>query len=237
MKDQITFDVTDADTIADSDKVLVHLFDPNSGNQGSINASNELLVKDGDVETAVQAVTSALGGTITVDQAAGSSIQLTDGTDTLAINADGSINVQSTISATDLDIRDLVAATDSVSAWTHDGAGNAIGSTTGSLDVNVTNSIDVDDGLANTAIKSVAETVTSTSAVIMDGADELAGRKHIAVYNNGNRKVFVGESGVTTSNGFPISPRSYMELRIGDAVDIHMVASGGSQDVRTMQLS
>lgn len=45
-------------------------------------------------------------------------IQITDGTDSLAINADGSINVGNTVavSATDLDIRDLAFATDKVDA-------------------------------------------------------------------------------------------------------------------------
>lgn len=51
-------------------------------------------------------------GSINVAFAAGSEIKITDGTDDLEINADGSIN--SIVSATDLDIRDLTFATDSV---------------------------------------------------------------------------------------------------------------------------
>lgn len=52
------------------------------------------------------------------------------------------------VSATDLDIRDLDAAQDSVQAWAHDGAGTALTSTLVSgkqaLDVNMVNSIAVD---------------------------------------------------------------------------------------------
>lgn len=55
--------------------------------------------------------------------------QLSDGTDSLAINADGSIN--SVVTATDLDIRNLAPATDTV----------AIGDGTHSLDVNADGSI------------------------------------------------------------------------------------------------
>jgi hypothetical protein len=53
---------------------------------------------------------------ITLDEvildASTSSISISDGTDTLAVNADGSINT--TVTATDLDIRDLVNTQDSV---------------------------------------------------------------------------------------------------------------------------
>jgi hypothetical protein len=54
---------------------------------------------------------------------AGTKVIITDGTDDLEINTDGSINA--VVTATDLDIRDLVAATDSVSAHLKDEDGNA----------------------------------------------------------------------------------------------------------------
>lgn len=64
----------------------------------------------------------------------------------------GAVNIQDggnsiTVDAVDLDIRDLVAATDSVSSWTKDGAGTSITSTLVSgkqgLDVNLVNEIAV----------------------------------------------------------------------------------------------
>jgi hypothetical protein len=75
------------------------------------------------------------GNSITVDAAdldirdlthVSDSVKVGDGTDFLAVNADGSINA--TVSATNLDIRDLVAATDSVSAHLFDEAGVAFSS-------------------------------------------------------------------------------------------------------------
>jgi len=148
-------------------------------------------------------------------------------------------DVTATVTATDLDIRDLSAAQDSVESWLHDGTGNAITSTTGFLDVNIASgTVAVTDvALANAALKAVAETVTTTSAQIVDGADELAARKYLLLYNNGNKNVFIGESGVTTSSGFPLPPGSILEARIGAAVDVHAVAQAGSQNVRTLQLS
>jgi hypothetical protein len=51
-------------------------------------------------------------GSIDVAFAAGAQIEITDGTDTLEVNADGSINA--VVTATDLDIRDLVNTQDSI---------------------------------------------------------------------------------------------------------------------------
>ena len=48
-------------------------------------------------------------------------------------------NASVVVSATDLDIRDLSAATDSVESQLHDGAGTAITSTGGALDVSIAN--------------------------------------------------------------------------------------------------
>jgi hypothetical protein len=192
---------------------------------------------------------SDAGGSLTVDATNLDIRDLAFATDKVdvsgsSVSITGNVNVtQGTspwvVSATNLDIRDLTAATDSVSAWTKDGAGNSITSTGTALDVNIASgSVTVTDAaLANTAIKAVAETVTTSAAQIVDGADELASRKYLTVYNNGNKEVFIGESGVTTSSGFPLFPGSALEARIGAAVDVYMISAGGSQNIRTLQLS
>lgn len=170
-------------------------------------------------------------------------VAISDGTDTLEVNADGSINITDnggslTVDAVDLDIRDLTAASDSVESWTHDGTGNAITSTTGHLDVNIASSdieIDVEDDLADTALAAASETVTTTSGAL--NTSDLANRRFIWFFNNGNKSVFIGPSGVTTGTGFPIPAGSLLEARIGPSVAIHAVAASGSQDIRVLQAS
>ena len=293
---KLIFDTTSIDTINASAQVGAILYDKVSGNLGSINGSNELLVKDTDVLSklnsgvvvtasdldirdlvfatdkvdvsnsviALDAATLAALETVTVEQGTSpwvvsatgldirvidhgtDSIKIGDGTEFLAINVDGSINITDnggslTVDAVDLDIRDLSAAQDSVASYLHDGAGTALTSTLEggkqALDVYVANSIDVDDGLANTAILAVAETVGTSAALIMDAGDELAARKYALVYNNGNREVFIGQSGINTGSGFPLPPGSMLELRVGDAVDVYAIGDAAGQDVRTLQLS
>lgn len=143
-----------------------------------------------------------------------------------------------TVDATDLDIRDLSAASDSVSSWLKDGTGNAITSTGGSLNVAVTSTVSINDAaLANSALATVPETVGLTAAQIVDGGDELASRKYLYLYNNGNRMAYMGASGVTTASGFPVPPGSILEARIGAAVDVFMIADAAAQNIRTLQLS
>jgi hypothetical protein len=210
-------------------------------------------------------------------------VAISDGTDTLAINADGSINitdnggsitidatdldirdldsatdsvaaVQSgswevsldaatlaaletiTVTATDLDIRDLDAAQDSVQANLFDGAGNSISSTSNALNVHIASG-DLDDSLANTAIVVNATSVNNTvGGTDLIGTD-LANRKWLFAYNNGNRDAFIGPSGVTAATGFPLPSGAMIELRAGPAINLHAITNSGTADMRMLQLS
>lgn len=141
------------------------------------------------------------------------------------------------IGADQLDIDDLNATDDAVSAWTKDGSGNSIGSTAGSLDVNVTNSIDLDDDLADTAIQteSVAVSTTAVNAV----TSLLAARKHLGLANEGNKSLYFGPTGVTTANGFPLHPGMQQVWRIGPSVTPQIIGETGAsaEDLRNIQLS
>jgi hypothetical protein len=137
-----------------------------------------------------------------------------------------------TVDAVNLDIRDLTHAADSVRLG--DGTSLVTTTTVGGdvgLDVNVLS----DPSLASTAIAAAAVTATTTAADVV--ASPLSARKYLFVYNNGNQRVFVGQSGVTSTSGFPVSPGSYLELRAGAAVDIEIVANSGSQNIRTLELA
>lgn len=93
-----------------------------------------------------------------------------------------------------------------------------------------------DAALADTAILAAAEDVTTTSGALLT-AGALANRKYLSVYNNGNKDVFIGQSGVTTANGFPVFPGSILDLRVGASVAVHAVALAGTQEVRALELS
>jgi len=211
------------------------------------------------------------------------SIKVGDGTDFLAIAADGSIAVTDngaslTVDAVDLDIRDLTAASDSVDSWLNDGAGTALTSTLvgadQALDVNVVGGVNVevdlshvddsvrlgdgtsfftsttigsdigldvnvinDPGNANTAIANAAETLDVASTAQDVVASPLANRKYLWIYNKENQLMYIGASGVTVANGFPMSAGVAVELRAGAAIDIEYVSSKVDHEIRTLELS
>jgi hypothetical protein len=264
---KLVFDTTDAQSILDSDSVGAYL-----------RASDGTLLTHTDVggKKALD-VRVAEGINVEVDLShVDDSVQIGDGTDILAINADGSINItdnggsltvdavdldirdltqadeitvyQGTspwvVSATDLDIRDLDAAQDNIASWTHDGAGTAITSTVNGpdtgLDVNIINSSVLvnDAALANTAIANATNTLDVANTAENVVASPLANRKYLFIRNMSNKEMYIGASGVTATNGFPLSPAQIMELRIGAAVDIEFVGrTGETPEIRTLELS
>lgn len=265
-KQQLVFDVTDADTIAASDSVgaFVRSSDgtlidhTNAGGKNALDVNiaggaslevdldhTEDSVRLGDGTSFYTSTT--VGADIGLDvNLINASIEVT-GTDfdiRALTQSDEITAYQGTspwvVSATDLDIRDLTAASDSVQAWAYDGAGTALTSTlVGSdqaLDVNVVDQADA--ALANTAIATAAETLDTADTAQDVVASPLSNRKYLYIKNMDNKSIYIGASGVTTTNGFPLSPSAIAELRLGAAVDIEFVgASGATPDIRTMELS
>lgn len=190
------------------------------------------------------------------------SIKISDGTDTLAVNADGSLNA--TVTATDLDIRDLDHASDSVKVGdgtdfleiNADGSLNAtvsatdldirdlshaqdsvkIGDGTDFLAVNADGSINV-MGALTVSPDSFSTWKTTNQAVTTSAsqlaATPLAGRDSIIIQNVGAVSVYVGpDNSVTSSNGLEIPGKSSQEIALGDDADLWAITASGSSNVR-----
>ena len=189
-----------------------------------INASIEVTATDLDIRdlnSATDSISAVQSGTWTVD--VGNTV---------------------TVQATDLDIRDLSAAQDSVESWLNDGAGNAITSTVvgpaQALDVNIVASEELtinDAALANTAILATATALAVANTSQAAVASSLADRKYLYLLNNANRTMFVGQSGVTAANGFPLAPQSMIELRAGAAIAPHFVTNQAGSEIRVLELA
>lgn len=261
---KLIFDTTNADTIADSHSVGAYLRSSDGTlithtTVGGKEAVDVNVVQGIDVEVDLDAADDSVaswthdgsgnaigstGGALHVSDAGGSiTVDATD-LDIRALTQSDEITVfQGTspwvVSATDLDIRDLDAASDSVAAWTHDGSGNAIGSTAGALDVNIASgSLDVNDAaLADTAIAADSSSLASANTAQDLVASPLASRKYLFVYNNDNREMYIGPSGVSASDGFPLPPGSMVQMRAGASVDIEWVSAKAGHDARYMELS
>lgn len=95
-----------------------------------------------------------------------------------------------------------------------------------------------DAALANGSIANASNTLGAANVAEDVVAAPLANRKYLYIYNFDKHKIYVGASGVSAANGFPISPGSLMELRAGAAVDIEFVGQAGkTPEIRTLELS
>jgi hypothetical protein len=240
---RLVFDVTDADTMAASSNIgaYVRAADGSLVPAKTIDSSKWLQVAAAMFAgngTALTETSGALDVNIANTSIAitASDLDIRDlayATDSVTAYQGGTWDVGVTSMPADVDIRDLVAATDSVTSYLKDGSGNAISSTGGSLDVNVTNDLLVSD-VANTAIENTAKAVSTSAALL---ATEQAARKYLFAQNLGNKHVYVGKSGVSSSNGLQLAPGMIFELRMGPSVSLHAVSAAGTQDVRVMELS
>lgn len=186
------------------------------------------------------------------------SIKIGDGTDFLAINADGSINVNADISVSnghekaedaahasgDIGSFMLAVRQDTLaSSVDTDGDYAALKvNSVGALYVDIASSSGTltvsDAALANTALAHAANTLDTADTAELAIASALANRKYLWIYNNDNTKIYLGNSGVTPSNGFPVSPGSYLELRAGAAIAPYFIGqSGKTPEIRTLELS
>lgn len=123
----------------------------------------------------------------------------------------------------------------------NDSSGDAqvlsIDNASGGLKVDVQNSITINDvGLANSAIAAAANSIDTNNTAENLVASPLANRKYLWVYNNGNKVFYIGQSGVTTANGFPMPSGSILEMRLGAAVDIEFVGASGAE-ARTLEIA
>lgn len=288
MKQQLIFDVTDAATILASDSVgafvragddgtlIGHVSDAlkvSLTNTSVVVTATDLDIRDlnsaTDSVTAIQGTSPWVvgdgGGSLTVDAVdldirnlshAQDNVAIAQGGNTMVVNADGSINVNADISVTSGAEKAEDSAHSSgdigqyVLAVRQDTLANSVSAdgdyaslkvnNVGSLYTYVTGSdpLTVNDAaLANTAIANAANLLTAANTAEDVVASPLANRKYLFIHNEGNLKVYIGASGVTSSNGFPISPKAYMELRCGAAVDIEWVAANTNQEIRTLELA
>lgn len=156
-------------------------------------------------------------------------IAISDGTDTLEINVDGSLNA--VVSATDLDIRDLSFATDSV-----DVSGSSI--TVSATDLDIRDLTSATDSVTaviagNETCSNSAVSVTSTATSL---GTPLVNRKKILIQNLGNQDIFLGcDNSVTTANGVRIPKGGSGDFDFGASVTLHAITNSGTADVRIIE--
>lgn len=155
-------------------------------------------------------------------------------------------NASIVVTATDLDIRDLAFATDSVTVHI-DGTDNVISAV--NLDIRdlafASDSVTAYQGgtwtvttseLPNIVPLSAAITVDDTSGGIALPASPLANRKRLQIQNLGAKPIYLGKSGVTVSSGLKIDKGATESLEAGPSALFYAIAGTGlSVPVRILE--
>lgn len=122
---------------------------------------------------------------------------------------------------------------------THTGAtpdSTQIGDGTEIVNITTNNDLQV-TGRANTGITASQTDVDTTVGGTQLVSSALAERKFVQIQNRGNRVIYLGASGVTTSDGLAIPPRSSWFQEVGPGIDLYAIAPAGTQDVRILELA
>lgn len=277
---RLVFDITDADTIAASANVGAYLRSADGTllthtDVGGKKALDVRVAEGINVEVDLDAADDSVaswtndgagnpigstggalhisdaGGSLTVDavdldirnlvfatdkvDVTGSSVTATQGTSPWVVGDGGG---SLTVDAVDLDIRNLLHTQDSVRLG--DGTDFYTSTTIGpdiGLDVNVIGGTITasDAALANTAVSNEANSVTTVEENLVTTG--LANRKYLFTYNHGSKASFIGTTGVTSANGFPIFPGTGYEFRAGPAIVLRTITDSGTTDMRNLQFS
>ena len=180
------------------------------------------------------------------------SVAVKNGVNQLAIDGAGAI--AAVVSATNLDIRDLVFATDKVdvsgSEVSLDSATLAalenITVSATNLDIRdlvfATDKVDVSGSTILTQMdafdtwKATAQSITSTASQV--AATSLASRLSITIENLGSKDIFIGASNaVTISTGIKISAGSSFSESLGAAATIWAITVTGTADIRIAEFA
>lgn len=217
---------------------------------GSINAvvtATDLDIRD--LAFATDSVTAHQGGSWTVTATATDldirdlshttdSIQIGDGTDLLAVNADGSINVQSSVSGNVADNAADSGNPIKIGSRAYDGS-----SALAALDAgdradmlsDLYRRIFINDA-PNVSVANAAFSVDTTAGGVALGSNP-AGRTRILIQNNGDKSIFVGAGTVTAANGLEVAKGATLALEAGEALALKAIAESGTQDVRVLELA
>ena len=86
--------------------------------------------------------------------------------------------------------------------------------------------------LLRNSLLSQAVTVGVTATKIP--TTPLTSRRSVLILNNSNNVIYLGHSGVTTVNGYPMNPQDTIKIDISDEVDIYGISTV-SGEVRILE--
>lgn len=233
-KDKFGFDPADA---ADSDNIGAYM---RAGSDGDLISSTNVGGKEGVDANIINASLVVTATDLDIRDLSHSqdSVKVGDGTDFLAINADGSINVNLTDDGVADDVADSGnplkvggKAYASLSADPVDDGDRA------NLAQDLYRRVFIHDA-PNMSVLQQRVVIGATAVAIPTTA--LAGRTRVMVQNAASNPVWVGSATVTTSGatmGIKVEKGGTLALEAGEDVELYAIAAGAGNDVVVIELA
>jgi len=86
-----------------------------------------------------------------------------------------------------------------------------------------------------TSVLSSSVSIGTSATLIPTSA--LSNRKSITIKNNGSNTIFIGGSGVTTGNGYPLNVNESLDIDLDDNANIYGIVASGTEDLRILEFS
>jgi hypothetical protein len=164
----------------------------------------------------------------------------------LVVNADGSINANVDVSV----VSGAEKAEDSAHTSTdvgqfslavrHD-ADTSMVSADGDyapFQVNATGALKVAGTFTQSSASDIlAQSITVGTTEVALPATPMVNRREIIIQNNGNKFLYIGETGVTSSTGLIIGPKSEASFEFGPSVILYGISTAAAQDIRVIEVS
>lgn len=81
------------------------------------------------------------------------------------------------------------------------------------------------------------QSVTSLgSATVLPSGGNYAGRRELRIFNNSNNILYVGASGVSATNGYPVAPSGGITFAAAASIDVYGFAASGS-NIRVIEMA
>ena len=78
-------------------------------------------------------------------------------------------------------------------------------------------------------------TITVTTSATAIPSSNLSGRRTIIIVNISTSNVFLGDSSVTTANGYQLYSQQSISADLADNVTVYGIVSAGTAEVRTLE--
>jgi len=90
---------------------------------------------------------------------------------------------------------------------------------------------------ANIGLRNDTVTAGASELELKSGANRLEGRRLIMVQNLSNKEVYLGKTGVSSTNSLVLAARATISLDVGQDVPVFVLGSVTGQDIRVVELA